>query len=135
MATCEFTIRWTQAQGLSRPLRDLQTSSFQLAAGLWNAYRHWSRTSLPSVGESISFLRSQLRRRPPRFQAGHVPSADCRWMEEKDTMKKLFFASLMILVSATVALGQDPGWPRQRVDHGNTLITYQPQIDDWNNFR
>ena len=51
-------------------------------------------------------------------------------------MKKLILTSLLMFVSAGVALGQDQGWPRQRVDgQGNTLITYQPQVDDWKNFR
>lgn len=43
-------------------------------------------------------------------------------------------ASLSILVSGTVAWGQDPGWPRQYTDRGNTLVVYQPQVDDWINF-
>jgi len=56
--------------------------------------------------------------------------------KEQDTMKKLILAALLTLVSTSVVLGQDPGWPRTRVDNqGNTLITYQPQIDDWKDFR
>src|ERR1022692_132113 len=49
-------------------------------------------------------------------------------------MKKLIAASLLILVSANVALGQDPGWPRQLTKQGSTLIYYQPQVDDWKDF-
>lgn len=30
---------------------------------------------------------------------------------------------------------QDPGWPRQHVKQGNRLITYQPQVDDWKDFK
>ena len=41
----------------------------------------------------------------------------------------------LLLTSATISLAQDPGWPRQRVDSGNTLISYQPQVDDWKNFQ
>lgn len=33
------------------------------------------------------------------------------------------------------ASDEDPGWPRQLTDQGNTLILYQPQVDDWNNFK
>jgi hypothetical protein len=29
----------------------------------------------------------------------------------------------------------DPGWPRERVLDGNRLIIYQPQVDDWKDFR
>jgi hypothetical protein len=29
----------------------------------------------------------------------------------------------------------DPGWPRERVQDGNRLIVYQPQLDDWKEFR
>jgi hypothetical protein len=29
---------------------------------------------------------------------------------------------------------QDPGWPRQRIENGNKLVIYQPQVDDWKNF-
>ena len=36
-------------------------------------------------------------------------------------------------VSAVV--DEDPGWPRQITDQGNTLVLYQPQVDDWKNFR
>lgn len=30
---------------------------------------------------------------------------------------------------------EDPGWPRQVTNQGNTLVLYQPQVDDWKNFR
>jgi hypothetical protein len=49
-------------------------------------------------------------------------------------MKKLIPASLLVLACVTVALGQDPGWPRQISKQGNTLVYYQPQVDDWTNF-
>jgi len=29
----------------------------------------------------------------------------------------------------------DPGWPRERVQNGNRLTVYQPQVDDWKGFR
>jgi hypothetical protein len=40
--------------------------------------------------------------------------------------------TILFLASATPA--QDPGWPRRIVKPGGTLVIYQPQIDDWNNF-
>ncbi len=33
------------------------------------------------------------------------------------------------------AADEDPGWPREITNQGNTLVLYQPQIDDWKNFR
>lgn len=50
-------------------------------------------------------------------------------------MEKLIVASLLMLASVTVTLGQDPGWPRQITQQGSTLIYYQPQVDDWTNFQ
>lgn len=29
----------------------------------------------------------------------------------------------------------DPGWPREKSINGNRLVIYQPQVDDWKNFR
>src|SRR5881392_842213 len=29
----------------------------------------------------------------------------------------------------------DPGWPREKYSNGNSLIIYQPQVDDWKNFQ
>ena len=39
------------------------------------------------------------------------------------------FVALPIIASA-----QDPGWPRKHVNPGATLISYQPQVDDWKDF-
>ena len=50
-------------------------------------------------------------------------------------MKKMIAVVLLILGSATLALGQDPGWPRQITKQGSTLIYYQPQVDNWKNFK
>src|SRR5437899_9861288 len=30
---------------------------------------------------------------------------------------------------------QDPGWPRQIVKDGATLVYYQPQLDDWKDYK
>jgi hypothetical protein len=49
-------------------------------------------------------------------------------------MEKMIAVVLLILGSATLALGQDPGWPRQITKQGSTLIYYQPQVDAWRNF-
>src|SRR5215472_12994261 len=37
--------------------------------------------------------------------------------------------------TTTQAAGSsDPGWPRQIVKNGTTLVYYQPQIDDWKDY-
>ena len=36
---------------------------------------------------------------------------------------------------ADTAAEEDPGWPREITNQGNTLLLYQPQVDDWKNFR
>jgi uncharacterized membrane protein YgcG len=46
---------------------------------------------------------------------------------------KILVATLVLTASSNV-WAQDPGWPRQIVNPGGTLIIYQPQIDDWTNF-
>ena len=33
------------------------------------------------------------------------------------------------------AAEEDPGWPREITNQGNTLLLYQPQVDDWKNFQ
>jgi hypothetical protein len=50
-------------------------------------------------------------------------------------MKKLIVASLLFFASVTAASAQDPGWPRQINKQGNTLIYYQPQVDNWQDFQ
>jgi hypothetical protein len=40
----------------------------------------------------------------------------------------------LLCLMASVAFAQDPGWPRQIVSQGNTLVYYQPQVDNWTNF-
>jgi hypothetical protein len=50
-------------------------------------------------------------------------------------MKPAIVASLLFLASVTAASAQDPGWPRTITKQGNTLVYYQPQVDNWANFQ
>ena len=51
-------------------------------------------------------------------------------------MKKVFgIVMAFILMSVTASVAQQTGWPRQRTENGNMLITYQPQVDEWKDFR
>jgi len=39
-----------------------------------------------------------------------------------------------VLIGCASTWAQDPGWPRKMAKPGGTLIVYQPQVDDWQNF-
>lgn len=47
---------------------------------------------------------------------------------------KLAGILLIGLFAGSDVVAQGPGWPRKNVQTGGTLITYQPQVDDWKNF-
>lgn len=42
---------------------------------------------------------------------------------------------LLVLLSVTASFAKDPGWPRELLQNGTSLVYYQPQIDDWHNYR
>ncbi len=50
-------------------------------------------------------------------------------------VKFITAALVLILLSATAIVAKDAGWPRIRTLDGNTLITYQPQVDNWKDFK
>jgi hypothetical protein len=50
-------------------------------------------------------------------------------------MKTAIAISLLVLASTSAVFGQDPGWPRQISKPQGTLVYYQPQVDNWNNFQ
>ncbi|HEX2972410.1 MAG TPA: hypothetical protein VHP11_08755 [Tepidisphaeraceae bacterium] len=47
----------------------------------------------------------------------------------------LIGTAVLVVLCLTLCSAQDPGWPRRHVKPGGTLIVYQPQIDDWKDFR
>ena len=49
-------------------------------------------------------------------------------------LKPALVFALFCLATIT-AWSQDPGWPRHITKPGGKLILYQPQIDDWKNFK
>jgi hypothetical protein len=49
-------------------------------------------------------------------------------------MKSLIAVFLIGSVIGT-CFAQDPGWPREKTNAGGTLIYYQPQLDEWKDFR
>ncbi|HXX53614.1 MAG TPA: hypothetical protein VEI28_03485 [Thermodesulfovibrionales bacterium] len=53
------------------------------------------------------------------------------------TTKCMVVSLALVLVMAMASIAQGPEdlrWPRQRIENGNILVTYQPQVDDWINF-
>jgi len=42
---------------------------------------------------------------------------------------------MMLLLFVTASFAEDAIWPRQRMVNGNTLIIYQPQIDNWKDYK
>lgn len=50
-------------------------------------------------------------------------------------MKRTLSVCFFLLLILGIAWAQDPGWPRQITANGATLLYYQPQIDNWSNFR
>jgi len=45
------------------------------------------------------------------------------------------FLFLTLLLTATLSMAQDAGWPRTIIQPGGTLVLYQPQVDDWKNYQ
>ena len=44
-------------------------------------------------------------------------------------------APLVLCLLSTTLWAQDPGWPRQITKPGGKLVLYQPQVDDWKDFK
>lgn len=51
------------------------------------------------------------------------------------TTQRIITPLVMILLIVTASFADDTRWPRQRTIEGNTLITYQPQVDNWKDFQ
>jgi hypothetical protein len=71
--------------------------------------------------------------RESKNDSGNAPRTRESVMRFTKVRFKLFVV-LLILAASSHAWAQDPGWPRQVVKPGGTLIIYQPQVDDWRNF-
>ncbi|SOE68343.1 hypothetical protein SAMN05446635_3282 [Burkholderia sp. OK233] len=56
-------------------------------------------------------------------------------MTSRLPIRMLALALLLSAMSPTRAATQDPGWPREMVQQDATLTYYQPQIDDWKDFK
>lgn len=47
---------------------------------------------------------------------------------------KILSTITVLIVLSILGFAQDPGWPRQSNQSGGTLVSYQPQVDDWKDF-
>jgi len=47
---------------------------------------------------------------------------------------KLLAGVLLLLTTVVAGFAQDPGWPRKNSNPSGTLISYQPQVDDWKDY-
>src|SRR5215472_3715021 len=78
-------------------------------------------------------------------------SAQC-WKEDKCMIRRLHVCGILALSAATgfaayaqeqpaanpsgdSATAPDQGWPRQSSKNGTTLVAYQPQVDEWKDFK
>jgi hypothetical protein len=50
-------------------------------------------------------------------------------------MRRLILILILILDLIPPGLAQDPGWPRERISQGSRLVYYQPQVDEWKDFK
>ncbi len=50
-------------------------------------------------------------------------------------MKTIVKVFPIVLMCISAYAAQDPGWPRQKTMQGTTLVYYQPQIDDWKDYK
>jgi hypothetical protein len=41
---------------------------------------------------------------------------------------------VLLLMASAPGVAQDPGWPRKHVQPEGTLISYQPQVDEWKDY-
>ena len=73
---------------------------------------------------------SQKGRKKPLWPYSHKKESIMRYTKSCLSILVTFLA----FTAPLVARAQDPGWPRQIVKPGGTLIVYQPQVDNWNNF-
>ncbi|MGD0949789.1 MAG: hypothetical protein ABSA52_20470 [Candidatus Binatia bacterium] len=50
-------------------------------------------------------------------------------------MNSVIVVPILMMALARVSVAQDPGWPREMTKDGARLVYYQPQVDDWQNFK
>jgi hypothetical protein len=59
----------------------------------------------------------------------------CRSRQELRLMKYVFAILILMIVFVCAVAAQDPGWPREKTLQGAKIVYYQPQIDDWKDYK
>ena len=55
-------------------------------------------------------------------------------MRARSVFINLLWAGCCLLVMTSAGLAQEPQWPNVIQKNGSTLLTYQPQVDEWPNY-
>lgn len=55
--------------------------------------------------------------------------------EARGASRQVLLALLLVLLPVVVTRAQDPRWPRQMVKPDGKLVLYQPQVDDWKDYK
>ena len=50
-------------------------------------------------------------------------------------MKKQVSLLVLIFLSSLTTFAQDPGWPRKFTNNGSVLVVYQPQVEEWAQYK
>jgi hypothetical protein len=54
---------------------------------------------------------------------------------EEPVVRKVVAYLLLLIAIPSLMLAQDIGWPREMTQNGAHIIYYQPQIDQWTDYR
>ena len=56
-------------------------------------------------------------------------------LNEESTLRKIVAYLLLFWAVPTLLLAEDIGWPREKTQNGARIVYYQPQIDQWQDYR
>jgi hypothetical protein len=77
---------------------------------------------------------------PTAFRIATGGSSKAQSLETKEYgtkgyLMKALIAAFLIATLTVASVAQDLGWPREKSNAGSKLIYYQPQLDEWKDFR
>jgi hypothetical protein len=58
-----------------------------------------------------------------------------QYHNDERALMRIFIAVLLAASLTVAGVAQDIGWPREKSTAGSKIIYYQPQLDDWKDFR
>src|SRR5271167_101906 len=104
------------------------------AATVLRSNGHVAPSVPPPLGGVQSLDTSTTSQASPAGHAREVGRSMQNRLSRKLPATSLFVL-LMVLLSAALSPAQDPGWPRQITKPGGKLVLYQPQVDDWKDYK